>query len=437
MFGMFRANRIQAVLRNTLIISSILFGNFAQASDAEAQAEILHWWSSAGEHAALDVFINEFKARGGHYYDSTKNNMNASREEAIDRMSKGYPSTLTQWNAGRDVEEFYDFGLIDAITEPSLVAKLKKLVPEAILDTVTHRGVIIAMPVNIHSENWLWHSTALIKQSDKIFTKGWQNFLALGEDLDKQNIPLLAVGDQPWQVRILFTSVFLGISRDVYREFYLKSEESSVTRPEFKDVITAFSHLARYSKSFGDGNWNTQVKAVADNQAGATFMGDWAKGEFQVLGKTPGKEYGCSLTASDNPGLLLGVDTFILGKVDSAEEQKGQALMLDIISDPEVNLQFNLLKGSASPYMTPSSDTQDICSAQVYNILSDKEAVIPPYASYSNAGHVHQLDTEIYRLWKEAQQATDIDAVVATALENFSKVLRAGIQEPPMATAEE
>ena len=434
---MFRANRIQAVLRNTLIISSILFGNFAQASDAEAQAEILHWWSSAGEHAALDVFINEFKARGGHYYDSTKNNMNSSREEAIDRMSKGYPSTLTQWNAGRDVEEFYDFGLIDAITEPSLVAKLKKLVPEAILDTVTHRGEIIAMPVNIHSENWLWHSTALIKQSDKIFTKDWQKFLALGEDLDKQNIPLLAVGDQPWQVRILFTSVFLGISRDVYREFYLKSEESSVTRPEFKDVITAFSHLARYSKSFGDGNWNTQVKAVADNQAGATFMGDWAKGEFQVLGKTPGKEYGCSLTASDNPGLLLGVDTFILGKVDSAEEQKGQGLMLDIISDPEVNLQFNLLKGSASPYMTPSSDTQDICSAQVYNILSDKEAVIPPYASYSNAGHVHQLDTEIYRLWKEAQQATDIDAVVATALENFSKVLRAGIQEPPMATAEE
>ena len=434
---MFRANRIQAVLRNTLVISSILFGNIAQASDAEAQAEILHWWSSAGEHAALDVFINEFKARGGHYYDSTKNNMNASREEAIDRMSKGYPSTLTQWNAGRDVEEFYDFGLIDAITEPSLVAKLKKLVPEAILDTVTHRGEIIAMPVNIHSENWLWHSTALIKQSDKIFTKDWQKFLALGEDLDKQNIPLLAVGDQPWQVRILFTSVFLGISRDVYREFYLKSEESSVTRPEFKDVITAFSHLARYSKSFGDGNWNTQVKAVADNQAGATFMGDWAKGEFQVLGKTPGKEYGCSLTASDNPGLLLGVDTFILGKVDSAEEQKGQAMMLDIISDPEVNLQFNLLKGSASPYMTPSSDTQDICSAQVYKILSDKEAVIPPYASYSNAGHVHQLDTEIYRLWKEAQQATDIDAVVATALENFSKVLRAGIQEPPMATAEE
>jgi len=52
---MFRANRIQAVLRNTLIASSILLGNLAQASDAEAQAEILHWWSSTGERAALEV----------------------------------------------------------------------------------------------------------------------------------------------------------------------------------------------------------------------------------------------------------------------------------------------------------------------------------------------------------------------------------------------
>ena len=162
-------------------------------------------------------------------------------------MSKGYPSTLTQWNAGRDVVEFYDFGLIDAIKETSLVAKLKKLLPEAILDAVTHHDDIIAMPVNIHSENWMWHSTDLIEQSNDVFTSDWRNFLAVGESLAKKDIPLLAVGDQPWQVRILFTSIFLGISRDVYREFYITAEESATTRPDFKEVLTAFSHLARYS----------------------------------------------------------------------------------------------------------------------------------------------------------------------------------------------
>ena len=164
-------------------------------------------------------------------------------------------------------------------------------------------------------------------------------------------------------------------------------------------------------------------------------MGDWAKGEFQVLGKTAGRDYGCTLTASDDPGLLLVIDSFILGKVDTPEEKLGQALMLDVVSDPEVNLQFNSLKGSVSPYMKPPADQLDICSEQVYEILSDKEAVIPPYASYENPT-MHQIDSEIYDLWKKSQQTTDIDALVAASIENFSRLLREA-SEPPMATAEE
>ena len=89
---MFIPDRIQSVLISTLITGSILFGyavhaNGPKSQTAQPQAEILHWWSSAGESAALNVFIDEFKARGGHYYDSTKNNQYATREEATDRMS--------------------------------------------------------------------------------------------------------------------------------------------------------------------------------------------------------------------------------------------------------------------------------------------------------------------------------------------------------------
>jgi len=403
---------------------SIVVASSLQASDNKPQAEILHWWSSEGEAAALNVFLDEFKARGGHYYDSSKNNQTANREEAIDRMSKGYPSTLTQWNAGRDVNEFFDFGLTDAITDPALVAKLKRTLPAPVLDAVTHRGKIVAIPINVHSENWLWHSTKLIKQNKEVFTKDWRKLVEHGERLAKQDIPLFAVGDQSWQVRILFTSVLLAISRDVHKELYMTTEDTVAGGTEFKDVLTAFSHFAKYSKSFGDGNWNTQVRAVANNEAGGTFMGDWAKGEFQVLGKTAGVEYGCSLTASDNPSLLLVIDSFILGKVDIEEEKQGQALMLDIVSDPDVNLQFNALKGSVSPYKKPAADALDICSAQVYDILSNKEAVMPPYAAYAHNGSMHAIDTEIYRLWKDAADSTDLNATVETSIANFTEILR-------------
>jgi len=400
-----------------MLTSTIGFTN-----NDKPQVEILHWWSSAGESAALKVFIDTFRERGGYYYDSTKNDQVASRDEAIERMSKGYPSTLTQWNAGRDVAEFFEFGLTNQITDPALVAKLKKTLPEAVLDAVSLDDKIIALPVNIHSENWMWYSKELIDQTQKLPSNDWQTFINRGRELAKADIPLLAVGDQRWQVRILFTSLLLGLSRDVYKEFYIAANPEVIDQMALMKALSTFNQLAKYSKSFGDGNWNTQVKAVAHNKAGATFMGDWAKGEFHVLGKSPG-DYGCALTATDDPSLLLVIDTFILGKVTSIEEQQGQALMLDVVSDPAVNLQFNALKGSISPYSKPAAEQLDACSSQVYDVLSNKQAVIPPYGSYGNGTYIDQIDEEIYRLWKASQDSGDDEAIVAVSAERFRKIL--------------
>ncbi len=405
------------------LVALIMSISTANATESKPHAEVLHWWSSAGESAALQVFIETFISRGGHYYDSTKDDQGASREEAIERMAKGYPSTLTQWNAGWDVKEFYEFGLIDAITDPDLSAKLNQTLPTAILDAVTYDGNIIAMPINIHSENWMWHSNDLINHNSTLLSHGWKEFLNQGKLLSKKGIPLLAVGDQSWQVRILFTSLMLGISRKTYKDFYLSTDAKVADSIEFKKILSVFNQLAKYSNSFGDGSWNTQVKAVANNNAGATFMGDWAKGEFQTLGKTPGKDYGCSLTASDDPSLLLVIDAFILGKVNDPLEKEGQKLMLDVVSDPAVNLQFNTLKGSVSPYNQPSADRIDVCSAQVYNTLSKPDAVIPPYASYGHGSYMDKIDVAIYNFWKASQLSTDNAALVTTATDIFRKIL--------------
>ena len=94
------------------------------------------------------------------------------------------------------------------------------------------------------------------------------------------------------------------------------------------------------------------------------------------------------------------------------------------------------ITASVSPYTKPSPDELDICSAQVYEILSNKEAVIPPYASYGEAGTMHRLDAEIYDLWKNAQQTTDIDALVEASMKNFSK-LQSARKRQTLATADE
>ena len=408
-------------------LTALLFSSgagVAYSAEEKPQVEIMHWWSSDGESAALDVFIDRFEALGGHTFDSAKDSQSANREEAIERMSKGYPPTLTQWNAGFDVVEFYEFGLIDAITDTVLVEKLKRTLPAAVLDSVTHNGNIIAMPINIHSENWMWYSKDLIPHSGSLLAEDWDTLLALGKTLQQKNTPLLAVGDQSWQVRILFTSLLLGQSRDAYRNFYLNINDAVADDQVFKNTLVLFNQIAKFSRSFGDGNWNTQVKAVAEGKAGATFMGDWAKGEFQVLGQTPDKEFGCALTGRKDPGLLLVIDAFILGKVNDLNEKNGQALMLDVVSDPKVNFQFNVMKGSVSPYSKPPADQMDVCSAQVYEVLSNSEAVIPPYASYAHGAYMHDIDNTIYSFWKASVERTDDDALIEETLKIFKQILQ-------------
>jgi len=162
------------------------------------------------------------------------------------------------------------------------------------------------------------------------------------------------------------------------------------------------------------------------------------------LDKTTGVEYRCSLNTSDDPSLLLVIDCHILGKVDIEEEKQGQALMLDIVSDPDVNLQFNALKGAVSPYKKPAADALDTCSAQVSNILFNKEAVMTPYAAYAHNSSLHATDTEIYRLWKDAADSTELNATVEVSIVNFTELLRErkevfmeGVEDSgPMATAE-
>jgi len=370
----------------------------ANADSAEPpQAEILHWWSTDGEFSALKVFIEEFEARGGQYYNTSKKDHPSNRQEAIERMAKGYPATLTQWNAGNDLVEMFDFGLIHAVSDADIVQRLKDTLPAAVLDVVTHKGQIIAVPLNVHTENWLWYNKKYFSQAESD------------------------------QVRILFTSVFLGISRTHYTELFLAGNADVIDSEEFKTTLDIFSQLARYSQSFGDGAWDAQVKAVVENKAAANVMGDWAKSAFIELGQRAGVDYGCRLTGSGDPSLLMAVDTLVLGKVREQSELDGQKLMLDIVLDPALNLQFNTLKGSLSPYAQPTSDESDPCSAQAYAVLSSNGELIPPVKSYFSeaSDYMEDFNMAMYELWTASQQpSSNLDELVKQARDNAQTIMK-------------
>ena len=165
---------------------------------------------------------------------------------------------------------------------------------------------------------------------------------------------------------------------------------------------------------------------MAENRAAGVFMGDWAKGEFMTHGMQAGEDYGCRLTSTDEPSLLVVIDALVLGKLEEKSARDGQKLMLDVVSDANVSLDFNALKGSVSPYAKPAPSAMDTCDEQVYAAIDDEEAIIPPYHSYfSNVGEqIEYVDMVIDEFWNASRQSNQNPAeLIEHAVEKFRSII--------------
>src|ERR1041384_1875681 len=71
-----------------------------------ADVEVIHWWTSGGEQAAVSVFANEFDALGGDKWVDSAIALGAPARAAImQRALGGDPPDAAQFNPGRQYEE--------------------------------------------------------------------------------------------------------------------------------------------------------------------------------------------------------------------------------------------------------------------------------------------------------------------------------------------
>lgn len=78
----------------------------AQAASADPlKAEVMHFWVSGGEAAAIKVVADAYTAKGGIWVDNAVVGGSAARQAGISRIQGGNPPTAMMWNIGKDVTE--------------------------------------------------------------------------------------------------------------------------------------------------------------------------------------------------------------------------------------------------------------------------------------------------------------------------------------------
>ncbi len=356
-------------------LAGIALACAAAASPAHAQkAEVIHWWTSGGESAAVRELANAYQQTGGTWVDAAVAGGGASRATAINRIAGGNPPTAALFNTSKQYRDLIAEGMLNNVDAVATKEGWDKLLPKPILDSIRVNGHYYAAPVNIHNPGWFWYSKpALQKAGVTAEPKNIDEFFAALDKLKAAGLVPIAVGGQGWQEILTFNALLVNVGgKDTYLKFYQAQDPSVIDSEPFRRTLEAMRKLRGYVDAGSPGrNWNDTTALLINGKAGYLIMGDWAKGEFTSAKQAPGKDYGCFSGFTPTTPYVIAGDVFVFPKTSNAQMVKAQLSLAAAFTTPATQVAFNNKKGSI-PIRTDVDATQlDACAQAGLAALKD------------------------------------------------------------------
>ena len=393
------------------------------ADAADLRAEVIHWWTSGGESAAVKVFADQFQAAGGTWVDTAIAGGANARTAAINRTVGGNPPTAMQFNTGKQFDDLVENELLASVDAQAAAQNWKAILPPSFLQAVTRTGHEYAVPVNIHGQNWLFYSTEALAKSGVQPPTNWDDLFQV---LDKVKaaglIPLAFSGQKNWE-RNLFNNIMVGRGgRDLFVAFWGKRDTAVVKGPEFRKIAETFQRLHGYVDPGSPGrNWNDATNLVIQGKAAMQFMGDWAKGEFTAAGQVPGKEYGCTVLSDHGIAYVMGGDVFVFPRLNDANQTRAQQLLARVLLEPDTQIKFAQKKGSIPVRLDVDTTSLDVCARKASGWIHDASAQVPSNEMLSPPALTGAVEDLISQYWNDRTMTTDtfIAKVGATLTQQF------------------
>ncbi len=351
------------------------------------EVEVLHFWTSPGEAKSIDEIKRLIAVRGHTWKDFAVlgggggNAMAALKQ----RLTSGNPPAaasikgpaLQEWavqNVLADLEVMAEFDHWD------------KVIPKVIQEHVKYKGRYVAVPVNIHRTNWIWANSEVLKKSGvERLPTSYDELISAANKIKAAGFVPIAHGGQPWQEFILFEDVAISVSGvDFYKRALIKLEPTALASAEMKRALESFRRMKAYTDEKSKGrDWNAATEMVINGKAGFQFMGDWAKGEFLVAGKKPGKDFECAPAPGTASAFTYVIDTFAMFQLKGWESQKAQGYLAYVLMGAEFQESFNLRKGAIPVRSNVKLDKFDDCakaSNKDFQALTSSGGAIPSAA---------------------------------------------------------
>jgi len=342
---------ITAAAFATLMAASV------SGSKAQESVEVLHWWTSGGEAAALNVLKQNLEKQGVTWQDMPVAGGGGGDAMTVlrARVTAGNPPTAVQM-LGYDILDWAKEGVLGDLDPVANKEGWDKVIPAALQKFSKYDGHWIAAPVNVHSTNWVWINKAALDAAGGKAPTTWDELVAVLDKMKANGITPLAAGGQAWQEATMFDAVVLSLGNDFYKSAMIDLDPAALGSDKMKEAFDRMAKLRTYvDDNFSGRDWNLASAMVINGQAGMQMMGDWAKGEFLKAGQKPGNDFVCIRFPGTQGSVTFNSDQFVMFKV-GADKQNAQLKMASAIEDPGFQSAFNVVKGSV-PARTDVPDT--------------------------------------------------------------------------------
>lgn len=335
----------------------------------DKQAEVMHWWVSAGESAAVKEIADAYTAAGGTWNDNAIAGGEVAIATIVSRITGGNPPAASQMPLGKQIDDLVAAGLLAPLDAADDQGGFWDNIPEVFATAVTYPdGHKYALPINDHGHNWVWYNKSVLEAAGAAEPVTWDDlFTAMDAIKAKGEAVPLAVGAQPWQLGQTFFNVLAGKGgSDLYYATTRDLDLDAVRSDAFRDVVDTYIRLRDYAdEGATNREWNVAANMVITGKAGFHFMGDWAKGEYLAAGLTPGVEFGCQILGNGDgaKNFIVASDAFIFPLQPGADGlTEAQLLLASTMMSKDVQIAFNAKKGSVPARLDVDTSLLDACS---------------------------------------------------------------------------
>ncbi|OOG72120.1 putative sugar-binding periplasmic protein [Ensifer sp. M14] len=360
---------MRKLMTTTAVVALMMAATAARAAE---NVEVLHWWTSGGEAAALDVLKKDLEGKGISWTDMPVAGGGGTEAMTVlrARVTSGNAPTAVQM-LGFDILDWAKEGALGNLDDTASKEGWDKVIPTALQQFSKYDGHWIAAPVNVHSTNWVWINKAALDKAGGKEPTNWEELIALLDNFKAQGLTPIAHGGQPWQDATIFDAVVLSLGNDFYKQAFIDLDPAALGGDKMKEAFDRMTKLRSYvDDNFSGRDWNLASAMVIENKAGMQFMGDWAKGEFLKAKKVPGTDFVCMRYPGTQGSVTFNSDQFAMFKV-ADDKIPAQLAMASAIESPTFQSAFNVVKGSV-PARTDVPDTDfDACGKKGIKDLAE------------------------------------------------------------------